>query len=217
MVNTLELYNMYRKVPDEAKKPIRGGRLNGMTDINPMWRIKCLTEFFGPAGIGWGAQMVNEPTYRENPETGEVACFVEILLWYKLGDQRGEIYGYGGSMFISKEKNGLYTDDECEKKAYTDAISVACKSLGIGADVYWEKDSTKYTTREEPAEPETKAEITPEPATCPVCGQQTYEVVTGTKGTQIYPKDFIQRYGMCPECYRKKKAEAAKNEANAAG
>ena len=28
--------------------------------------------------------------------------------------------------------------------ALTDAISVACKALGMGADVYWEKDTTKY-------------------------------------------------------------------------
>ena len=28
--------------------------------------------------------------------------------------------------------------------ALTDAISVACKALGMGADVYWEKDNTKY-------------------------------------------------------------------------
>ena len=25
-------------------------------------------------------------------------------------------------------------------------MSVACKSLGMGADVYWNRDSTKYTT-----------------------------------------------------------------------
>ena len=29
--------------------------------------------------------------------------------------------------------------------AYTDAISVACKALGIGADVYWQNDATNYT------------------------------------------------------------------------
>jgi hypothetical protein len=28
--------------------------------------------------------------------------------------------------------------------ALTDAISVACKALGMGADVYFEKDRTKY-------------------------------------------------------------------------
>ena len=45
---------------------------------------------------------------------------------------------------MTNEKNGLYTSDECFKMALTDAISVACKALGIGADVYWDKDSTKY-------------------------------------------------------------------------
>lgn len=54
------------------------------------------------------------------------------------------IQGVGGSSFVTNEKNGLYTSDECYKMALTDAISVACKSLGIGADVYWNKDSTKY-------------------------------------------------------------------------
>ena len=48
-------------------------------------------------------------------------------------------------MLIVKESAGLRTDDDAFKKAYTDAISVACKALGIGADVYWEKDPTKYT------------------------------------------------------------------------
>jgi hypothetical protein len=31
-----------RVVPNEAKKEIKGGRLSGFTDINPMWRIKTL-------------------------------------------------------------------------------------------------------------------------------------------------------------------------------
>lgn len=37
--------------------------------------------------------------------------------------------------------------------AYTDAISIACKALGMAADVYFEKDRTKYGTLEdEPTE-----------------------------------------------------------------
>lgn len=47
-------------------------------------------------------------------------------------------------MLISKESGGLYTSDECYKMAFTDAISVACKMLGFGADVYWIADKTKY-------------------------------------------------------------------------
>ena len=45
-MNNLELYDKFRQVPETAKKNIGGGRLKGMTDINPMWRIKTLTEEF---------------------------------------------------------------------------------------------------------------------------------------------------------------------------
>ena len=54
------------------------------------------------------------------------------------------IYGIGGAKIASKESRGLYVDDEAYKKATTDAISYACKNLGVGADVYWAKDSDKY-------------------------------------------------------------------------
>ena len=49
---------------------------------------------------------------------------------------------------IAQEKGGLHVSDECYKMALTDAISVACKSLGMGADVYWSNDNTKYPTEE---------------------------------------------------------------------
>ena len=38
----------------------------------------------------------------------------------------------------------VHIDDEAYKKAYTDAISVACKALGFAADVYYREDETKY-------------------------------------------------------------------------
>ncbi len=38
-MDNLELYNKVREVPQEAQKSIAAGRLKGMTDINPMWRI----------------------------------------------------------------------------------------------------------------------------------------------------------------------------------
>ena len=52
-MENLTIYNKARVVPESAQKTIKGGRLNGMTDINPMWRIQMLTELFGPCGIGW--------------------------------------------------------------------------------------------------------------------------------------------------------------------
>lgn len=144
----LSIYDAVRKVPDAAKKPINGGRLKGMTDINPMWRLKTLTEHFGPCGVGWKYVITDKRMEKGAKE--EVAVFVDIDLFIKVGGAWSDaIPGTGGSMFVASESKGLYTSDECYKMALTDAISVACKALGFGADVYWDKDRTKYTQPEE--------------------------------------------------------------------
>ena len=142
-MNNLDLYNRVRAVPQEAQKEIQAGRLKGKTDINPMWRIKTLTEQFGVCGFGWKTEIVRE--WLETGANGEITANVEIRLYIKQdGAWSDAIPGIGGSALVAKETAGLRTDDECYKKAYTDAISVACKALGIGADVYYAKDSTKY-------------------------------------------------------------------------
>ena len=144
-MGNLDLYEKVRKVPTEAQKKIAGGRLSGMTDINPMWRIKTLTEQFGVCGIGWYTEIVER--WLEQGANEEKTANIRILLYIKVdGEWSKGIEGVGGASFVAKEKSGFYTDDECYKKAYTDAISVACKALGIGADVYWDKDKTKYDT-----------------------------------------------------------------------
>lgn len=143
-MDNMELYNFFREVPDNAKKEIKGGRLSGMTDINPMWRIRTLTNRFGPCGIGW--KYIIKDKRLERGLDNEVAAFVDIDLLYKIGDIWSEpIPGTGGASFVKKEKSGPYVSDECFKMALTDALSVACKALGIGADVYWEADRSKYT------------------------------------------------------------------------
>ena len=72
----LSIYDSVREVPKEAKKEIEAGRLKGKHDINPMWRIKKLTEVFGPAGFGWYTEIVR--TWTEASESGEMAVFVDI-------------------------------------------------------------------------------------------------------------------------------------------
>lgn len=140
-----KIYEQVRSVPKEAQKKITGGRLNGMTDIKPMWRIEKLTEVFGPCGFGWKAPIKNKEIIEG--ANGEKIAIVDIDLYVKVDDKWSEpIEGTGGSSFIAKEKAGLYTSDECFKMAYTDAISVACKSLGMGADIYW--GDSKYSTKE---------------------------------------------------------------------
>lgn len=147
----LDIYEAVRRVPDNAQKPIAAGRLKGKTDINPMWRIKALTEQFGPCGFGWKYTITDKRM--EQGANGEVAAFVDIDLYVKVGDTWSEaIPGTGGSTFIAKEKSGLYTSDECFKMGLTDAISVACKALGFGADIYWAGDSSKYDKAPDPQE-----------------------------------------------------------------
>lgn len=147
-MENLTIYNAVRTVPQEAQKKITGGRLSGKTDINPMWRIKVLTEQFGPCGFGWKYEITNMRLERGSGE--EVAAFVDINLYVKYeGEWSEPIPGTGGNMFVAKEKNGLYMSDECYKMALTDALSVACKALGVGADVYWQADKTKYEQKEQ--------------------------------------------------------------------
>ena len=144
-MENLKIYEQVRSVPAEAKKNIGGGRLKGMTDINPMWRIKKLTEVFGVCGIGWKYEIV-EKWIETAMAKDEITANVIINLYIR--DEEGKwsdpIPGIGGSMLVASEQKGLYVNDECYKMALTDAISVACKALGMGADVYWEKDTTKY-------------------------------------------------------------------------
>lgn len=138
----LDIYNAVRSVPEDAKKPITAGRLKGKTDINPMWRIKALTEQFGACGIGWYYKPIKQwtETYGD-----EVCVFVDIELYVKVdGEWSMPIFGTGGNMLAQTESKGIYVSDDCFKKATTDALSVACKQLGIGADVYWQEDGTKY-------------------------------------------------------------------------
>nr|DAM28711.1 MAG TPA: DNA REPAIR PROTEIN RAD52 HOMOLOG-BINDING PROTEIN, DNA REPAIR, DNA.7A [Caudoviricetes sp.] len=163
-MGNMDIYNAVSTVPGSAQKRITGGRLNGMTDINPMWRIRELTELFGPCGIGWKYKIVRE--WLETASTGEVGAFVDIELQYKItldADWSEPIPGTGGSKFVAAEKgNNLRASDECYKMALTDAISVACKALGFGADVYWEAGRTKYNA----TPPEQDEEYT-----CAQCGK----------------------------------------------
>ena len=139
----LDLYNALRVVPENAKKEIKAGRLKGMTDINPMFRIKSLTEQFGICGFGWYYEITNQ--WLEQGADGVISAFVNINLYVKYnGEWSKPIVGTGGSTFVAKELKGLYTDDEAYKKALTDAISIACKSLGMCADVYYNKDVKNF-------------------------------------------------------------------------
>ena len=191
-MNKIDLYNALRKVPNEAKKPIAAGRLKGFTDINPMWRIKVLTETFGPCGFGWWYEITDK---RIEAHGDEVRAFVDIALYYMVdGKVSQPVVGTGGASFVTMEKNGAYVSDECFKMALTDAISVAAKSLGVGADVYYEKDRDKYTSApEEPTQAEKTAEKT---YRCAACGKE----ITKAEAEYSYKK---HNRLLCRDCQKK--------------
>lgn len=147
-MSNLDLYNRVRSCPAEAQKKIGAGRLKGMTDINPMWRIQKLTEEYGACGIGWYYDIIKQ--WIEDGANGEKVAFCNINLYVKSGDSWSmPIQGTGGSMLIANERSGQHTSDECYKMALTDAISVACKALGFAADIYWAAGRSKYTAAAE--------------------------------------------------------------------
>ena len=164
-MNNLEFYEKGRAVPDNAKKSFNNGKFSG-TDINPMWRIKKLTELFGPAGIGW---YVDEVTERSEIHGETTISIVNLNLYVKVnGEWSKPIYGTGGNVVMRKSG----ANDEGYKMAYTDALSVACKALGIGADVYFEKDKTKYTANNEAQEAKDPLpDINSTKFTCAHCGK----------------------------------------------
>lgn len=177
-MDNMQIYNEVRKCPDNALRKIQAGRLKGKSDINPMWRIKALTEQFGAAGIGWTYDITRQ--WLEQGAEGEVAAFCNINLFVNVdGVWSKPIPGTGGSSFIAKERNGLYTSDECFKMALTDAISVACKALGFAADVYWDSDKTKYSP------PEATGSGQEKEYKCAVCGKP-FVAFTGESSGKKY-------------------------------
>lgn len=150
-MGNLDLYNKLKVVPAEAIKPIQNGRLKGKSDINPMWRIKTMTEHFGVCGIGWKYVITKQWTETYGTET---KAYCNIDLFVKVDGQWSDaIQGTGGSSEVTMERNGSYVSDECYKMALTDALSVAMKALGVGADIYFEKGksmdySSKYAMQE---------------------------------------------------------------------
>lgn len=211
-MENLTIYERVRQVPESAKRSIQAGRLKGKTDINPMWRLKALTEQFGPCGIGWKYVITDKRL--EQGANNEVAAFLDIDLYIKVDGAWSEaIPGTGGSAFVASERNGLYTSDECFKMALTDAISVACKALGFGADVYWDKDTTKYGGTQQAA-------IPAEPIMCQRCGRTVQAAIKRDGSTwaaadmAAYSKRRFKKV-MCAECMKLTQAEEA--AANGAG
>lgn len=144
VAHNLRFYSQACEVPADAQKKIAAGRIKGMTDVNPMWRMKKMTEMFGPCGIGWKYVIDRQwtETYGQ-----EVKCFCNVLLYIRdpeTGEWSEPIPGNGGSSLVSIESKGPYVNDEGYKMALTDALSIAMKPLGVGANIWYGPKATGH-------------------------------------------------------------------------
>lgn len=181
-LENMTIYDAVRAVPGSAVKKISGGSYGaaGLSDINPQWRIECMTRLFGPVGIGWTWEPV-EVTERDG------VLFAHVIVTYLdavTGQFSRPIHGYGGTKFGGRDDSDIY------KSTMTDAVSNALRYLGVGADVWYsagkpgEKNQfdTKYSApqpRPEAAEkpkPQPAAETKPAPQVETISTKQAAEI-----------------------------------------
>ena len=146
----LDIWEAVKHVGPKMLSPIQGGNLSRKSNINAQWRLQRLTEVFGPCGFGWNVKEVERWT---NEAAGEIGAFVKVELTVKIGQEWSQpIEGVGGSRLCARTKDGPVFSDEAWKMATTDAISVACKMIGVGADVYLGIQSHNDTDQQGAAE-----------------------------------------------------------------
>lgn len=152
MTDNLAIWNDLSKTdPAHTKQFSRAGGFKG-TSLKPIWIIKMMTARFGPAGIGWG---VNHPEFQVVPGDGETLVYCTVSAWHTTRDN--VIWGVGGDKVTAKRSSGSFNDDEAFKKAFTDALNNALKSIGVGGDIHMGQfEDDKYLAQ-------MAAEFAPEP------------------------------------------------------
>ena len=179
--DNLHIYRQVSSVPEDAQKPFESSWGKTLTEINGMWRIQKLTELFGPCGEGWFTEVTRQE--RVDFPNGEVCVFTDINLYLKdtkTGRWSKPIRGTGGNRLVLKNADGLFIDDEAYKKAYTDALGIACKALGFGADIYWGRNDSKYDSGTATTASPSAKEVEKKPET--VAAPQKTETAENVKG-----------------------------------
>jgi hypothetical protein len=142
MSDNLKIWDALGKTdPKHTKGFNRAGGFKG-TAIKPIYIQKRLTDQFGPCGVGWG---MGEPRFEVVHADGEILVYCTVSCWHTKPEN--VLWGVGGDKVQAKRKDGPFCDDEAFKKAFTDAVGNAFKSIGVGADVHMGLfDDDKYVT-----------------------------------------------------------------------
>ena len=139
MSNHLDLWNRFADIDPAFTKPITGKDYRG-TSPNPHYVIQCLTEMFGPVGVGFGWEVEQDEF---TPIGEEVLHWCRIRFWHT--DRSNGFSAYGQTKALMKTKNGLRLDEDAPKKSLTDAITKAASQIGIAANIFLGRwDDSKY-------------------------------------------------------------------------
>lgn len=143
MSDNLKLWKAVEKTPPEHTKEITGKSYKG-TSPKPHYLIHKATETFGPCGIGWGFQIVEERI--EEGAGGERMHLARVKVWYEWNDKRGEVEHIGGTQFSGTRASGkAFTDEDAPKKSVTDALVKALSLIGFAGDIFMGRyDDSKY-------------------------------------------------------------------------
>lgn len=142
-LNKMELWHEVFTTDPAAVKPITGKAYSGNSP-KPYWLIQRATEVFGPCGLGWGLEVVNE-RFERLTET-DVLHVALVRVWYLFGNGRGEIEQMGQTKACYKKKDGgMMVDEDAPKKSVTDGLTKCLSMLGFAGDIFsgrW--DDSKY-------------------------------------------------------------------------
>lgn len=127
----------------KAVKPITGKQYSGNSP-KPYWIVERLTDEFGPCGIGWGFNILNERIERfSDSDTLHIAV---VRLWYVMDGKRGELEQIGQTKASYMTNAGKFMlDEDAPKKSVTDALIKCASYLGFAGDIFsgrW--DDSKY-------------------------------------------------------------------------
>ena len=141
----LALWTAVERTPPEHVKAITGKSYSG-TSPKPHYLVKKATETFGPCGIGWGFEIVNERV--EEGAGGERMHIARVKVWYMWDGKRGEVEHIGGTPFCGTRKDGkFFTDEDAPKKSVTDALVKALSLIGFAGDIFMGRyDDSKYVS-----------------------------------------------------------------------
>lgn len=142
----MQIWNQVEKTDTRYTKDAKVGGQQ-ITSLNGTAMIMKATEIFGPAGFGFGWDVVEERFDKgaeifvgegeKRASLGfELNHTVKILFWAKIDGERGEFHQYGCTPYLYKSKYGTTTDGEAPKKSLTDAIKKSLSMLGFSADVF---------------------------------------------------------------------------------